>query len=131
MAYFGTTINESPVIAGTLASAVEGQVAFHAVAFDTNGKLVIANASATPIGIATPDAGEAREAGDEITVQVSAIGIALAGGTIKKGEPLASDANGKLVKATSGKFILGFALTDATADKAVTVQISKSGFATA
>lgn len=129
MEYFGTTINDSPVIAGTLASAVEGQVAFKAVAFDENGALTIATDSTVPVGIATPDAGEDRKAGDEITVQVTAIGIAVAGGAIKRGDALAAGEGGKLVKATSGKFILGFALTDATAGNSVTVQITKSGYA--
>lgn len=129
MEYFGTTINESPVIAGALASAIEGQVAFRAVAFDENGALVIATEQAVPVGIATPDAGEDRKAGDEITVQVTAMGIAKAGEALKRGDALAAGADGKLVKAASGKFILGFALTNAAADGSVTIQITKSGYA--
>lgn len=124
MNYFGTAINESPVIVVTAAEKIEAPQ-FKAVGAD--GK--IAEEGKNAIGIVTPDADETVEIGGDMTVQVKDIGLWLAGEAVAKGDELAVGTDGKAVKATAGKFIVAVALTEATkADQRISVQICKAGY---
>lgn len=126
--YIGTTINESPVIAGALGAEMKGDPSFLAVKFNTDGNLVLAGAGESAIGIITPGCGENLPAGDEVTVQIKESGLARVGSAVSCGDALACGADGKLVKAAAGTFILGYALSAAAADETVKLQITKSGY---
>lgn len=124
MNYFGTAINESPVIVIKAAEAIENPQ-FLAVTAD--GKKATAGVNA--IGIVTADCEEKVKAGDDMTVQIKDIGLWESGGVIAVGAELTSDAEGKAVTAASGNFITAIALTEATkAGQRVSVQIVKAGY---
>jgi hypothetical protein len=130
MAYIGSTINNSPTIAGTLAAEIKGDAAFLAVKFDETGKIALAGKGEPAIGVIVPGNVENPAAGDEVTIQVKDIGIAKAGGKITAGAAVASAADGKFAAAATGDFIIGFALSGADGDgKTFQIQITKSGYA--
>lgn len=129
MGYLTGSVNSSATIIGQ-AGAACALPAMRAFSFDAGGKLVIAGAGAHAIGIAIAETADAIATGDELTVQVKDICPAVAGGAFSKGAELACDAEGKLVKANSGKFILAVALESAAAkDAVVIVQVVKAGYA--
>ena len=69
------------------------------------------------------------EAGGSLTVQVKDIGKWVAGEEIAVGDELATNAEGKAVKAANGAFIVGTALSAATkAGTVISVQLTKSGY---
>jgi len=128
MAYFGTNINQSPVIAGVAGAAINGG-AFKIVKFDGSGKIVPASVAGEPVlGILpaqTPD----LVSGDDVTVQVAAIGKVMAGAAVTKGAQVMTDTSGRVVPATAAKYILGIALEPAAAAGAViNVLIRGSGY---
>lgn len=124
MNYFGTAINESPVInlkAGEAMTAPQ----FLAVAADGT----LATAGANAIGIITPDCEDKIAVGDDLTVQIKDIGLWLAGEAVAVGDELTADDSGKAVKAAVGDFITAVALSEATkADQRISVQIVKAGY---
>lgn len=126
--YFGTSINESATVvfpAGQKLADARGT----AVMFDANGKLKKATAGAVALGIALIETDDTVEAGTDVDVQIKDIGKWVAGGVIAPGDEVACDANGKCVKATSGNFIMGVALSGtSTPGTWVKVQITKSGY---
>ena len=126
--YIGTTINESPVIAGALGAEMKGDPAFLAVKFNTDGNLVLAGAGEPAIGIITPGCGENLPAGDEVTVQIKESGLARAGSAVSCGDALACGADGKLVKAAAGAFSLGYALSAALTSLPSACRQLKGGF---
>lgn len=129
MAFIGTVINQSPTIVGKLASAISGDASFLAVAYDSNGKIVVAGASDVPVGFIIPGHTENLAADEEVTIQIKDIGLAKAGAAIALGAEIATAANGKVVTATAGKFIIGFALKAAANDNdVISIQISKAGY---
>lgn len=125
--YFGTSINQSPTIimeAGAKLENVQGI----ALAI-TAGKLSKPPAGANVIGLSLFTNDENVEAGGSLTVQVKDIGKWVAGGAIAVGDQLATDSNGKAVKATAGQFIVGTALSAAAeSGTVISVQITKSGY---
>lgn len=125
MNYYGTTINDSPVIVGESAAALTDK-SFHAVKFDSYGKIAICDTEGeTALGLLPAEEGN-KAAGDDITVQIKDIGLMAASGTIAAGAEVMTDANGKAKTATAGKFIIGYALKAATtAGEVIPVQISK------
>lgn len=124
--YNGTVINESPTIvleAGSKLENVQGK----AVVI-TAGKAAIAGVGSMPIGIVPMSEDESVEAGSRLTVQIKDITAWVAGGKIVVGDPLTSDAQGRAIKATSGKFILGIALSACEeAGAIIRAQIAKAG----
>ena len=127
MSYHGTGINDSPTIVGKAAAAITGG-AFLAAKLTTSG-IAVAGAGEAAVGIFIPET-ESPAAGEDVTLQVKDIGLAMTGAAVDAGDLLASDANGKLIKATSGKFILAVALETATAtNQVISVQICKAGYA--
>ena len=110
MTYLATSINESPVVAMKAGAAIT-DVRGKAVKFDASGNVIlcVAGDAALGIGILTNDQNIA--VGGDVTVQVKDMGLVLAGAaTIKAGDELASDANGKLIKATDGQNVIAIAL---------------------
>lgn len=132
MNYFGASVNQSPVIAERAGEAMKNG-AFLAVKYDDDGSIILCNkAGETALGLLLPDTVEEISQGNELTVQIKDIGLAKAGGVFKKGAPLTTDAQGKLVEAAGGSFILGYALEQSFAEgQFVRVDITKSGFNTA
>lgn len=125
--YIGTTINPSPtVIFPTNADIFGARCVALAL---SNGKLALPAAGAMALGISIGETDTNVTAGTEITVQIKDIGKWIAGEAIAVGDELMTDAAGKAVKATSGKFVMGIALTAAaTAGSLVQVQLAKMGY---
>ena len=87
-----------------------------------------------PVGIAIIEAGynditgtESGKVakGDDVDIQVKDIGYVIAGAAIKKGQEITSGADGLAAVAAAGNYILGIALSDASANGYVRIQISK------
>ncbi len=113
MAYFTSSVNESPVISAKAGAALNG-VRGRAVKFDEDGSVVLAGAGDTALGIALLSSDEAIPAGGNADIQVRAIGLVKAGAAIAPGDELAPGADGALVPAASGAYI-AVALQKATA----------------
>ena len=126
MSYHGTGINDSPTIVAKAAADIASG-AFLAAKLTDSG-VAVSGAGEAAIGLFSPET-ESPKAGEDATVQVKDIGLAKTGAAVNAGDLLASDASGKLIKATSGKFILAAALETATAaDQIISVQICKAGY---
>ena len=127
MAYHGTGINDSAtIVAKAAADITDG--AFKAVKLTATG-ISIAGAGEAAIGILIPET-ESPKAGEVVNVQVKDIGLVIVGAAVAPGDLLASDANGKLIKAASGKFVIAQALEEAAeADCIITAQVCKAGYA--
>jgi len=131
--YLNAFMNNSATIRDVLAADVT-DAPHKAVAYDADGKLALPAADGDPaIGIllsdtAADDSGVSK-AGTEVDVLIKNIGLALAGGAVKKGDRVTANTAGAVVKAASGNFILGVAMTEATAEgELVQIQLTKSGY---
>lgn len=129
MNYLGASINTSSVIAET-AGAELGNGAFCAVKYDENGAVVLCDTKGElTAGILLPETTQKISSGDDVTVQIKDIGLCKAGAEIKKGQEVMVDEKGRLIPATSGKFVIGYAMTSATAeDEIIEVDIRKCGY---
>lgn len=128
MNYYGSTINDSPVIVGK-ATAALNDAEFLAVKFDTNGGIVKpSTAGEAVLGLLPAEHGNVAAGGD-VTVQIKECGLWKAGEAVKAGDELTTDANGKAIKSAAGNFITAIALEAANAtDDVVKVQIVKAGY---
>lgn len=125
--YLGTTINSSPTVVFPAGADISGARCV-ALAL-SNGKLALPAAGAMALGISIGETDEDVAAGTDIDIQIKDIGKWMAGEAIAVGDELMTDAAGKAVKATSGKFVMGVALTAAaTAGSLVQVQLAKMGY---
>ena len=125
--YFGTDINESATIVLPANAAITGARGI-ALAI-SGGKVVKPAAGANCVGISIMETDDDIEAGQDIDIQIKDIGKWVAGGVISVGDELATDADGKAVAAKSGDFIIGTALSAATAAGAwIKFQMTKSGY---
>lgn len=133
MATFMTTgINQSPtyiVEAGVEIADVRGI----GIALDDSGKAILPATEGDPvIGIGILTAGDTEGkvvAGDKFEVQIKDIGVVKASAAIAAGAAVTVTADGTLATATSGKFIIGYAMKAATAaGQMIPVQITKSGY---
>lgn len=123
----GTTINQSPTI-NLVAGADIAKAPGKAIAI-TNGEAVLATAGANAIGIAMLSEEETIKKGSDITVQIKDIGAWVAGAAVEVGDELTTDANGCAVKAVTGNFIIGVALTAAEdAGTIIRAQFIKAGY---
>ena len=123
----GTAINPSPTV--TFEAGADLSNARYCALALSGGKLVLPAAGANVLGIAIGETDELVKTGEDVDVQIKDIGKWAAGEAISAGDELATDAAGKAVKATSGKFIVGIALTAASAaGTLVQVQIAKMGY---
>ncbi len=123
----GTAINPSAVAVFSAGAKVEDA---RAKAFAIkDGVAVLPTAGANVMGISEMETEETVAAGEDIFIQIKEIGKWEAAEAIAVGDELATDATGKAVKAAAGQFIVGVALTAATAaGSLVQVQITKSGY---
>lgn len=127
--YIGTSINESPVIAG-IAAADIADGAMLAVSMDAEGIKTVATAGGIAAGLLIAEADDKIAKGDTVTVQIKDIGLWKAGAAVAAGDLLTPDAAGKATKAASGNFVLAQAMEAATAaDQVIHVQIIKAGYA--
>lgn len=131
--YLNAFMNNSATIRDVLAADIT-DAPHKAVAYNSDGKLALPAANGDPaIGIllsdtAANDSG-VSPAGTEVDVLIKNIGLALAGAAIKKGEAVTATTTGAVKKADAGNFILGYAMTAATAaGELVQVQLTKSGY---
>lgn len=131
MAYMATQINDSATIVDK-ATAEIADVRGKAVKYDENGGIVLCSkAGETAIGIAIITAGDPDGkvlANGDVDIQIKEMGLAKAGATITKGAELTTDANGCVVPATAGQFIIGTALEAGNEGKYVKLQINKIGY---
>lgn len=126
--YIGTSVNESPVIAGIAAADItDGSML--AVSMDDTGVKAVTNAGGVAVGILIAETDSVKQ-GDTVTVQIKDIGLWKTGAAVSAGDLLTPDASGKATKAASGNFILAQAMEAATAaDQVIRVQIIKAGYA--
>ena len=131
--YLNAFINNSATIRDVLAADITG-APHKAVAFNSEGKLVLPAAEGDPVvGVLlsdTPadDSGKTA-AGTEVDVLIKNIGLIEAGAAIAKGDLLTVSTDGTAKKAAAGTFILGIAMTKAAAaGELVQIQITKSGY---
>lgn len=127
MEYVGTSINESATIVLPAGEDITGA---RGIALGiTDGAVGLPDAGANAIGISVIETEENVTEGADVDIQIKDIGKWTAGEAIDIGDELATDATGKAVKAAAGDFIVGVALSAATAAGTfVTVQITKSGY---
>ena len=126
--YSGTVINDSPTIVDKAGAEITTGP-FTAMGYK-DGMLVAATAEIAPFGITVAETEDNIPTGEDVTIQIKDIGAWKAGASFACGAALTSDANGCAVTATAGKFILAYALEEATAaGQIVRVQIVKAGTA--
>ena len=126
MSVLGTAINPSPTIVMPAKAAITNP-RYLALAVDA-GKVKLPAAGDPVIGIAIGE-NDTVAADEMVDIQIKDIGKWIASGTIAVGAEVATDANGKAATAASGDFIVGFALTAASAaGDIIQVQITKSGY---
>lgn len=128
--YFGSNINESPTIVLPAGEKLENA---QGIALGMKGMTVAKPAAgAHVIGISLIETDEIVEKGADVDIQIKDIGKWVAGEEITAGTELASDDEGRAVKAKTGDFIVGVALSDAAeAGTWIKVQIIKAGYKSA
>ena len=129
----GVQINQSVTIVEQ-AGAEIADVRNRIMAYDGDGNVVLAaDGSAVPVGIALIESGTNDisgvesgkvNAGDDVDIQIKDIGYILAGGEIAKGNEVTAS-SGLAVKAESGNYVVGIALSAAAKDDYCRVQITK------
>lgn len=132
--YLNHVINASPTVAFAAAAEIK-DARLVAIKLDAEGKAAVCSvAGEVFMGLGLHTTGDANgkvEAGEIVDVLVKDIGYGIAGAAVAAGKPLATDATGKLVEATAGKFIIGYALNAAAnAGDHIQVQIAKGYFTT-
>ena len=120
-------INQSPTIYEKAGAEIKAP-AHKAVMYDAGGDVVIATDASRAIGVILSSSPDPIAAGAPVHVLVKDIGLLEAGGAIDKGDFVTINAAGQGVKAASGSFIFGRALTaPKEAGEAVQVQINPMG----
>ena len=127
MDYIGTTINQSPTI---VLKASADLTAVQGIAFGvSSGKAALPSAGANAIGVAIISQDANIKSGEDIVLQIKDVGKMVASAAIAVGAEVSVTNAGKAKTAESGEFILGTALTAATAaGDLISVQITKSGY---
>ena len=129
----GVQINQSVTIVEQ-AGAEIADVRNRIMAYDGDGNVVLAaDGSVVPVGIALIESGvndisgvESGKVntGDDVDIQIKDIGYILAGGEIAKGNEVMAF-SGLAVKAESGNYVVGIALSAVAKDEYCRVQITK------
>ncbi len=129
----GVQINQSVTIVEQAGAAIE-DVRNRIMAYDKDGNVVLAaDGSTVLIGVALIETGmndisgvESGKVtiGDDVDIQIKDIGYILAGGEIAKGNEVTAS-NGLAVKAESGNYVVGIALSTVAKDDYCRVQIAK------
>ncbi len=129
----GVQVNQSVTIVEQAGAAIE-DVRNRIMAYDKDGNVVLAaDGSTVLIGVALIEAGindisgvESGKVnvGDDVDIQIKDIGYILADGEIAKGNEVTAS-NGLAVKAESGNYVVGIALSTVAKDDYCRVQIAK------
>lgn len=129
----GVQVNQSVTIVEQAGATIE-DVRNRIMAYDKDGNVVLAaDGSTVLIGVALIEAGindisgvESGKVnvGDDVDIQIKDIGYILAGGEIAKGNEVTAS-NGLAVKAESGNYVVGIALSTVAKDDYCRVQIAK------
>ena len=129
----GVQINQSVTIVEQ-AGAEIADVRNRIMAYDGDGNVVLAaDGSVVPVGVALIESGTNDisgaesgkvNAGDDVDIQIKDIGYILAGGEIAKGNEVMAF-SGLAVKAESGNYVVGIALSAVAKDEYCRVQITK------
>lgn len=127
MSYISSGMNDTMTIQDVAGAAIN-KGAFHAVCYDSNGKIALAGDGVCALGLLLAETEENVKPGDGLTVQIKDIGLWKTGTAVEKGAELASDANGLAVPAVTGKFVLAVALESCTDAQVIQVQIIKAGY---
>ena len=134
--YLNAFMNNSATIRDVLAADITG-APHKAIAYDADGKLALPAADGdAAIGFILSDAyandSGVTAAGTEVDVLIKDIGLGEADAAIAKGAFVTATAKGTVKTAEAGNFILGIAMTAATAaGNLVQVQITKSWYSPA
>ena len=129
MNYFGASINTSSVVAETAGAVIENG-AFCAVKYNENGNVVLCDTEGElTTGVLLAETAQKINIGSDVTIQIKDIGLCKAGAEIKKGQEVMVDTQGRVIPATAGKFVMGYAMTNATAEnEIIEVDIRKCGY---
>lgn len=129
----GVQINQSVTIVEQ-AGAEIADVRNRIMAYDGDGNVVLAaDGSVVPVGVALIESGTNDisgaesgkvNAGDDVDIQIKDIGYILADGEIAKGNEVTAS-SGLAVKAESGNYVVGIALSAVVKDEYCRVQITK------
>lgn len=123
--YMTNQINNSPTISEKAGKAI-GDVRGLCLKYDADGNVVPASTEGElVIGVGIITNNENIKIGEDVDIQVKEIGIVKAGGAIAKGAEVMTDATGKVVAATNGKFVIGTAMEAAVSGQLFYIQISK------
>jgi hypothetical protein len=99
---------------------------FCGVKINSAGQLVAANATdLNQVGILQ----DKSTSGQTAQVRYDGISKAKAGATVAAGDRVTTDANGAFVTATTGKQVMGIALTGGAVNDVITVMLSQRGVA--
>lgn len=130
----GVQINQTPTIVEKAGEEIK-DVRNKILKYDASGNVVLATAGTDiPVGIAIVEAGynditgvESGKvaSGDDVDIQIKDIGFVIAGATITKGQEVTATTDGKAAPAASGNYVLGIALSGASANGMCKVQIAK------
>lgn len=132
--YLNVFMNNSATIRDVLAADVQ-DAPHKAVAYNTDGKLALPATDGDPaIGVVLCDApvnsSGVTPTGTEIDVLIKDIGLIEAGAAVTKGDLLTVTTDGTIRKAAAGEYILGIAMTAATAaGELAQVYITHGGYA--
>lgn len=126
--YLNAFVNNSATIREVAGAKIEN-AAHKAVAYKNDGTVILpASAGAVAVGFVLSDTTD-LEAGDEVNILIKDIGLGEASAAIAKGAAVTVTTAGTLATAAAGNFILGYALTAASAaGELVQVQLTKSGY---
>ena len=129
----GVQINQSVTIVEQAGDNIE-DARNRIMTYDKDGNVVLATDGSTVlIGVALIETGmndisgvESGKVtiGDDVDIQIKDIGYILAGGEIAKGNEVTAS-NGLAVKAESGNYVVGIALSTVAKDDYCRVQIAK------
>ncbi len=129
----GVQVNQSVTIVEQAGANIE-DVRNRIMTYDKDGNVILAaDGSTVLIGVALIEAGmndisgvESGKVtiGDDVDIQIKDIGYILAGGEIAKGNEVTAS-NGLAVKAESGNYVVGIALSTVAKDDYCRVQIAK------
>lgn len=129
MNYFGTIINSSPTLAEKAGIDILN-AQFLALKYNDLGEVVPCDTEGENVaGLLMADCSNVISKGDNVSIQIKDIGMGKSGTALKKGTELMTDSTGRLIPAVSGKFIIGYALSNATAaDEIISIDIRKCGY---
>lgn len=124
-------VNDTATITEKAGAAID-DVRGRLVKYNASGDVVLCEAGDTPLGVAIVTNSATHVQGEFVDVQIRYNGLVMAGAAIAKGDVLASDANGKAVKATAGAATIGIALEAAKgADSIIRFALARGVAATA